>query len=32
MKDGNATLIKQAKKERTALLAILEQKRSIASN
>ena len=32
MKDGNTTLIKQAKKERTALLAILEQKRSIASN
>lgn len=32
MKDGNTTLIKQAKEERTALLAILEQKRSIASN
>lgn len=32
MKDGNTTLIKQANKERTALLAILEQKRSIASN
>ncbi|AJG79141.1 MULTISPECIES: hypothetical protein [Bacillus] len=27
MKDGNTTLIKQAKKERTALLAILEQKK-----
>lgn len=32
MKDGNITLIKQAKEERTALLALLEQKRSIASN
>ncbi|AAU19270.1 hypothetical protein I6G76_19270 [Bacillus cereus] len=27
MKDGNTTLIKQAKEERTALLAILEQKK-----
>lgn len=31
-KNGNNALIKQAKEERTALLAILEQKRSIASN
>ena len=27
MKDGNITLIKQAKEERTALLALLEQKK-----
>ena len=27
MKNGNTTLIKQAKEERTALLAILEQKK-----
>ena len=27
MKDGNTTLIQQAKEERTALLAILEQKK-----
>ena len=32
MQNGNTTLVKQAKEERTALLAILEQKRSIASN
>ncbi len=27
MKNGNTTLVKQAKEERTALLAILEQKK-----
>ncbi len=32
VKNGSNTLLKQAKEERTALLAILEQKRNIASN